>query len=255
MEADVEIEPWEPEEPIAVEAPATVDEEPELPEDDAMSSVEEEVEPVSRAGSRAPSVRLSRRSSAINGVDNTPVPHLPILSGLGRSRPSSLRDEPPASPTSDSPNTPQAIAINTSNHLTPPTESEIYASLASAATPPNSTFLSTLADGRVPRYAPPPVSLGMAMEGGEAGPSTEAHRASFGSEDETDGAKDDEEEGKVVLVVGNGKGKRKAEEDAANEDVPSSVEVGGGKGKQAEGEMDAEVESASGEQEPAAVSV
>ncbi|ORY92389.1 hypothetical protein BCR35DRAFT_5 [Leucosporidium creatinivorum] len=38
LEADVEIEPWEPEEPVAAEAPATVDEAPELQEDDAMSS-------------------------------------------------------------------------------------------------------------------------------------------------------------------------------------------------------------------------
>ena len=224
MEID---EPWEESSAPAastdeIAVPATVAEEPqaeaaldvdplETPdqdgEDDAMSSVEEASEPPSRAA--------SLRSSA---------PILPQLSGLARSRPASLRDEPPASPSSahphsHSPTTPRApsnfplASSIPGSRAAALTEAEIFASLASAATPPNSTFLSTLADGRLPlphsshrdqRTEGAPVSLHSALAGAEAGPSG---GRSEGSEDETDGAR--EEEGEVSVGAG-GKGKARA---------------------------------------------
>lgn len=98
-----------------------------------------------------------------------------------------------------------------------------------ATTPANSTFLSTLADSGasfLPRqFGGQVASLDNILA--EAGPSvpvprdglnatttTPTHRASFGSEDDTDAARDDEG-GVKVLVVGKGKGKGKEREDTS----------------------------------------
>lgn len=207
-------------EEIAV--PATVAEEPQLelePEpvdeggegDDAMSSVSERSEPPSRATS----IRAAASGSGSG-------------SGLSRSRPASLREVPPTTaaevPSSASPTTPRAPSLAPLATSIPKphpraaslglSESQILASLASAATPPNSTFLSTLADGtggRLPRListgaVEAPVSLHSALA--EVG---------AGSEEETEG------EGR-----GKGKGKGRAREEEEDEAMDEDAREGEG---------------------------
>lgn len=151
---------------------------------------------------RAPSVRLasapggSRRSSlAVSGPDGVLV----ALKINEHRRPSATSLAPALVPSDsaqieeDSPppssSFPAALPLPIAIDGGKPFITEIYDSLADAATPPNSTFLSTLADsGGFPRYQAP-VSIDMAFNSlatadSEAGPS--AHRLSFGSEEGTD---------------------------------------------------------------------
>lgn len=132
----------------------------------------------------------SRRSSLlVSGPSGAPVP-LAITEHRRPSRPSSL------APAEEHPSLPLPMAIGPASSSF---QDEIYASLADAATPPNSTFLSTLADsGAFPRYRAP-VSLGMALDS-VAGPSggERDERRSFGSEEGTDGD--------APPVAGKGKG-------------------------------------------------
>ncbi|GAA6027535.1 hypothetical protein JCM8097_007910 [Rhodosporidiobolus ruineniae] len=76
-------------------------------------------------------------SSSTAGGIAPPVPH------ISSSSPSS-----PPSPSSSSAGAlamPMALSASPSSHLAPPSD-DLYASLANAATPPNNTFLSTLAE-------------------------------------------------------------------------------------------------------------
>lgn len=173
LEADVEIEPFEEEVPAA----GSGDDEVGSGSDQPMASVVEQDEP---RDSRAPSVRLleesSRRSSLAHiGADVLPLGMTPA-SRAGSIRAGSVRaveaattpDEALASPATP-PSTgahPIGMAMATPVRAT---DSETEAWLASAATPPNNTFLSTLADSGVAslphsRYQAP-VSLGMAING------------------------------------------------------------------------------------------
>ncbi|KAK4700068.1 E3 ubiquitin-protein ligase DMA1/2, partial [Phenoliferia sp. Uapishka_3] len=206
LEADVEIEPWESEMPVSAAQPETVEEEVE-PEEDAMAVDA----PASRAGSVSNVASISRRSSILQvaGADGLSV-SLPVAEHRRPSHPSLMMSnttEPPATLP-----LPMDIGIPDTSF-----EDSVYNSLAEAATPPNSMFLSTLADsGAFPRYHAP-VSLGMAVDGftngsnsSTAGPSeqisqaTRAERNSFGSEDGTDGPQDEE----LPTVGALGKGKR-----------------------------------------------
>ena len=155
--------------PTAVPQPETVEEEPE-PDEDHMMAVDA---PTSRAGSLLPANSSRRSSLLVSGADNLPVA-LPILHSL-----------------------PLPIGISSASDF----QSSVYASLADAATPPNNTFLSTLADTQYARFHQP-IGIDMALES-VAGPSTGTDRRSFGSDEEgTDGQS---EEG--PLTAGEGKGK------------------------------------------------
>ncbi|GAA5840796.1 hypothetical protein JCM5353_001781 [Sporobolomyces roseus] len=158
----------------------------ELAQPPSMAPVEEAEEPASRAGSiRSGRPGNSRRSSAIAiaGPDGLP-PGVMVTPHRGRSRPSSRAPsiaETPASPIETehvegvneeeepeqdeeeeeeeefspaheslraSPSTsmnPLPMPLSAS-HLSASSPSDLYASLANAATPPNNMFLSTLAD-------------------------------------------------------------------------------------------------------------
>lgn len=271
----MEIEPWEPEVNAEDPAPATLETAEEQPEaeeaaaaaavddDEAMSSVEEADEPASRPASRPASVRQSRPASlaavAVPG-EGSPLAS-PVPSGLSRSRPGSLRNGAvPSNPNAP----PLPLPIDTHAQ-----QMDTLASLASAATPPNSTFLSTLADGRLPRVMQAsrhPVSLDMALA--QAGPSSttvdtsegrpNADRSSFGSEDETDGAREDEDVGdrvsagasKGVVVIGTSKGKRRAGDEGEGKEkelddddmIQRSARNDGGKGKEAQVRMQVDQE-------------
>ncbi|KAK4051220.1 hypothetical protein OIV83_003042 [Microbotryomycetes sp. JL201] len=160
LEADVEIEPAEVEEPApgAASAPPTVNEEPEREAllDEVMSSVDEVEEPPSHAASRAPSIRS--RPSSVRNADTSSISRA-SMSGLARSRPASLNEQQASDAAAAAPASLPAVAAALEMQMQP--DSDAYMSLASAATPPNNTFLSTLADGaRLPR-----------MSGNAAGPS------------------------------------------------------------------------------------
>lgn len=239
LEADVEIEPFEEAVPESASASAGENEGEGEGSDLVMASVEEGEEP---RDSRAPSVRLleesSRRSSmAVVGPDGLPFAlgsragsragsrsGSRVGSRAGSragSRSGSIRaranaDEtlagPPSPADAGAGPRPLGMAIGTPSRAT---ADETEAWLASAATPPNSTFLSTLADSGVAslphsRYQAP-VSLGMALNGlGEAGPSSGAGGGGEGSVSSgTSGAR--EEEGGEVAGEDRGKGKGRAE--------------------------------------------
>ncbi|KAM0787535.1 hypothetical protein ACM66B_003606 [Microbotryomycetes sp. NB124-2] len=173
LEADVEIEPAEVEEPAPapapVVAPPTVNEEPEREAllDEVMSSVDEVEEPPSQAASRAPSIRS--RPSSVRNADTASLSRVG-MSGLGRSRPASLNEQQISDAAAAAPASLPAVAAALEMQLQP--DSDAYMSLASAATPPNNTFLSTLADGgmRLPRFvgngstAPGPSPLASSRE-------------------------------------------------------------------------------------------
>ncbi|GAA5825768.1 hypothetical protein JCM3770_000635 [Rhodotorula araucariae] len=156
LEADVEIDLPEPE-PAPAPAPTVGDDdqvEHLLLESSAlglagrsppMAAVEEAEEPASRAASiRSRPGAASRRSSlqalshALEGAGSG--------SGARRSRPGSIAAgaaEEDLVGGEDVGAGTASLAI--AGHLAPPVD-DVYASLASAATPPNNTFLSTLAD-------------------------------------------------------------------------------------------------------------
>lgn len=206
LEADVEIDdPWEPVQP------ETVEEEPEEESTDVLPSDDD---PIPAPLLPIDSNRSRPASIALTGADGTSIP-FPITSHL---RPSSLdtSDEPSSNP----------ILIPLS---TPESQAALYASLADAATPPNSTFLSTLADSDhcYARYALPVVSLDQVFdrfasgssERGEVGPGPSVvgvlaggvARGNFGSEEETDGAREEEEGGEGVEGGERRKGKGREE--------------------------------------------
>ncbi|KAL8278997.1 hypothetical protein RQP46_008666 [Phenoliferia psychrophenolica] len=181
LEADVEIEPWEEEVPLtAPPQPETVEEEPE-PDEMAVDA------PASRAASLRPQASSRRSSLLVSGADGIPVA-LPVRA---------------TNPPSDSPSLPLPIAMSTGAASS--FQSSVYASLADAATPPNSTFLSTLADTHAYTRFHQPVGIDMALES-VAGPST--GRRSFGSDEEgTDGQSED---GPPVATEGKGKAAARA---------------------------------------------
>lgn len=186
LEADVEIDdPWEPIQPETVEEESEEESTDVLPSDD---------DPLPSIQLQTDSDRSRPASFALTDADGTSVPSM--ASHLRLSRPSSLHDEPSSLP----------VSIPLSS-----VDSEaLYASLADAATPPNSTFLSTLADNDYARYAHPVVSLDQAFDrfasgstgGAEGpGPSVVLARARVGNEEET-----------VRREEGKGKGKGKGRE-------------------------------------------
>ncbi|GAA5928112.1 uncharacterized protein JCM15063_003790 [Sporobolomyces koalae] len=181
LEADVEIDPPElPVEPSnqpepEAEAPTAS----ELAQPPTMAPVEETEEPASRAASiRSGRPGNSRRGSAIAvaGPDGLP-PGITVTPHRGRSRPSSRApsivealmpsetddmvingtedvpeedeeaeedaDSDPREGSSLPPSLPMPFS---SNHLSAASPTDLYASLANATTPPNNTFLSTLAN-------------------------------------------------------------------------------------------------------------
>ncbi|GAA5885559.1 hypothetical protein JCM6882_007470 [Rhodosporidiobolus microsporus] len=153
-----------------------------------------------------------------------PIPHLHPAS--------------PDQPSSSSFSSPLAIggpSSSSSNHLSPPSD-DLYASLASAATPPNNTFLSTLAESGLsalpgasffarPAASGPPASgtagmgsLDAAVLGGSTGPNAASSSAGAGpsrisvvtstsaTTNSGEGASDGDEEGSVSGSGGEGEG-------------------------------------------------
>ncbi|KAI5480470.1 zinc finger, RING-type and FHA domain containing protein [Pseudohyphozyma bogoriensis] len=218
LEADVEIEPYEPEEPVAVAPPETVEEEAEAEEAaEAMDGV--------NSTSRAPSVRSpkpddARRSSiAVAGADGQVVP----LDISEHHRPSAVAYNPEDDV--DSSSHPVAMAIAGASSSAPDNNN------FDAATPPNSTFLSTLAEsGKYPWLQVTPVSLDHAVLGAAPGPSTSGQqgRRSVGSDDETESSGDAESE-EAPTNGGESKGKGKGVEgritspNGAHHSQPSAV--------------------------------
>ncbi|GAA6018530.1 hypothetical protein JCM11491_006436 [Sporobolomyces phaffii] len=212
LEADVEIDPPEPEipaapEPAQAETPveAPTEGQSDLAQPPTMAVVEEAEEPASRAASiRSGRPGNSRRGSAIAiaGPDGLP-PGITVTPHRGRSRPSSRAPsiaEVPVSPANevdtnleaeflpeeeeeeddvaagdqeddndeeeeefspareDQRTSPSSVSHPlpmpfSANHLSPTSPSDLYASLANATTPPNNTFLSTLADASALRLS------------------------------------------------------------------------------------------------------
>ncbi|GAA5849508.1 hypothetical protein JCM8547_000479 [Rhodosporidiobolus lusitaniae] len=150
------------------------------------------------------------------------------------------------------------LAINgCSSHLAPPSD-EFYASLASAATPPNNTFLSTLAEtgaSTLPaffaRTAPPrPIAAGPPASGatgmgsldaallGEAGPSKTSLTATTDGGSASDG-----DDGDGEASAGDDAETQEAGSQEGNEEgvtpSPTSLAGAAGKGKGKEREVEA----------------
>ncbi|KDE04506.1 hypothetical protein MVLG_05072 [Microbotryum lychnidis-dioicae p1A1 Lamole] len=199
LEADVEIDPPEPD--IAVpglaDLPAVVDEAPECdiadrsPPMNLSMSVHTELS----AAQDGPSVTPDATTVPFGDVDM-----IPLESDSATSAPNAIITKP----TTDL----SAVSVGTrppGSNISEPLPIEtaatsdndaIYASLMNAATPPNSTFLSTLAeraDSHFPRFRTTVASLDMALlPAPEAGPSgTVLQQGSTGSD--TDAANGDDE--------------------------------------------------------------
>ncbi|BGP39709.1 hypothetical protein JCM10450v2_003678 [Rhodotorula kratochvilovae] len=253
LEADVEIDLPEPE---PVPAPPAVEEEDEEAEhllalegsalglagrSPPMAAVEEADEPASRAASiRSRPAAASRRSSlqalshALEGAG----------AGARRSRPASIAPAAAEDDADDDGDAEEeerdaaaasrgglAMPIASASHLAPPAE-DLYASLANAATPPNNTFLSTLADSGalfLPQQAQQHGSIDAAVlgaSGGRAGPGPSAKRGSgaSGSGSGASGSTDGEGEGE-------GEDAETQEAHSAEEGAAEHAEARGGKGK------------------------
>jgi hypothetical protein len=164
LEADVEIDdPWEPDF-VPAPPPETVpEEEVDEGEDDSGAAV---IANGPAPTSRAPSIRPprpdlsgSRRSSLqLTGPDGIAVPF--AIAGHRRpSRPPSIVSTPLSEDVPSSSAT-QPIPMSAAQ-----TEAALYASLNDAATPPNSTFLTHLADDTsFARFHAAHVSLDMALD-------------------------------------------------------------------------------------------
>ncbi|GAA5968728.1 hypothetical protein JCM21900_000454 [Sporobolomyces salmonicolor] len=231
LEADVEIDPPEASAELETadggESAEQADQE-EAVQPPSMAVVEEMEEP----SSRAPSIRSgrpshSRRSSlAVAGPDGLPAGIL-VTPHKRPSRPSSRApsicedtaslslaapssgDHASADPSASSASLSLPIAgpSSAANRVTPSSPSDHYASLANAATPPNNTFLATLAESGAlhvsgaPPHAHPhgfmvtasaaahaPMSLDAAMaEASASGEGVGGSGSGSGSGEETDG--------------------------------------------------------------------
>ncbi|GAA5870740.1 hypothetical protein JCM1840_006789 [Sporobolomyces johnsonii] len=231
LEADVEIDP-----PEASAEPETTDDGESAEQADQEGTVQPPpmavVEETEEPSSRAPSIRSarpshSRRSSlAVAGPDGLPAgilvtPHkrpsrpssrAPSIcedtASLSLAAPSSA-DQASADPSASSTALSMPIAGPSSadNRVAPSSPADHYASLASAATPPNNTFLATLADsgalhlnGAHPHAHPhgfmvtasaaahAPMSLDAAMaEASASGEGVGGSGSGSGSGEETDG--------------------------------------------------------------------
>ncbi|BGP15929.1 hypothetical protein JCM10213_003641 [Rhodosporidiobolus nylandii] len=291
LEADVEIDLPEPEPaPSASEQPhdsalglSIVSREPE------MDAVEEVDEPASRA----PSIRAPRPSGSARTTRSRPASIAPSLREGAEGESAAAGEEgtseegasqvdqhgavpndsassfaaPPIPhlahlPSSPDPAVDPSVAIPSSSHLAPPSD-DLYASLASAATPPNNTFLSTLAEsgGALPAFAGavggsfrpsatgPPASGAEGMGSldaavlGEAGPSKVslgATTTSAGSGSDGDGEDGGEGEGSAVGEVDDAE-TQEATSQPDEEAVVPSLALSGGKGKGKEREAEVEV--------------
>jgi hypothetical protein len=228
----------------------------------------------SRPASIAPSVRedgAGPEGPSSPGIDEAEdeeqeVIDVPLVTQVSFSStdPSSSSSDPSSSSASAA--IPLSIG-SSSSHLSPPTD-DLYASLANAATPPNNTFLSTLAESGAAfsgsaasaaaaffaRNAParpvatgPPASGGGGMGSldavmaGEAGPSkVSLGTTNSGRSDDGEASAEGEGEGEGDDAATQEAGSQQGEDQTTPGSSSSPVTTGAGKGKGKEREVEVE---------------